>query len=112
MRSEAVVAGKAVGGRPGTAAATEGQAIVDRGLSTEATPSVWLTQVHRVAAKHSGAKAPFEATRTAIREAARSLVQHAEREIAGAADLKARFAIASRWAAAATYLDPRAPTSR
>lgn len=108
MRSEAVVAGKAVGGRAGVAASAEGQAIVDRGLSSERTPSVWLTQVHRIAAKSAGSKPPFEAARAVIREAARSLVQHAEREIAGGGDAKARFAIASRWAAAATHLDPRA----
>ena len=109
IRSEAVVAGKAVGGRAGVAASTEGQAIVDRGLSSERTPSVWLTEVHRIAGKAAGAnKAAFEAARNVIRTAATGLVQHAEREIAGAADAKARFAIASRWAAVATHLDPRA----
>ena len=43
-----------------------------------------------------------------MRDAAIRLVQHAEREMAGASDPAARFAIASRWAAAATHLDPRA----
>ena len=63
--------------------------------------------MHRIAAKAAGAKPPFEAARTVLRDAARGLVQHAEREIAGAPDPKARFAIAARWAAAATHLDPR-----
>lgn len=108
VRSEAVVAGKAVGGRAGVGASTEAQGIVDRGLSPDRTPSVWLTEVHRIAAKAAGAgKAPFDAARTVIRNAAVGLVQHAEREIAGASDARARFAIASRWAAAATHLDPR-----
>lgn len=98
-----------MGGRAGVAASTEGQGLVDRGLSPERTPSVWLTEVHRISAKAAGSgKAPFEAARNVIRNAAVGLVQHAEREIAGATDARARFAIASRWAAAATHLDPRA----
>lgn len=109
VRNEAVVAGKAVGGRAGVGASAEGQALVDRGLSPERTPSVWLTEVHRIAARSTGAnKAAFDAARAVIRNAAVGLVQHAEREIAGAPDAKARFAIAARWAAVATHLDPRA----
>ena len=79
---------------------------VDRGLDPSRTPSVHLTHVHRGGQTADGRSA-WEAQRAVIRDAARRLVQHAEREMAGAADPMASFAIASRWSAAATHLDPR-----
>jgi uncharacterized protein with ATP-grasp and redox domains len=109
ISAEAALAAVVIGGKAGASVGAAGAAYVEAGLDPAATPSVHLTHVHRAAAAAVGAgKAPFERARGVIRDAARRLVQHAEREIAGGVDPAARFAIASRWAAAATHLDPRA----
>jgi uncharacterized protein with ATP-grasp and redox domains len=107
IRAEAEVVARAVGGRAGEKSAREGRAIAEA-LDPSSTPSVPLTKLHRAGVAAAGGKAPFEVARVRMREAARILVQHAERELAGAVDEAARLAIASRWAAAATHLDPRA----
>lgn len=103
--AEANAAAKVMG-KAGASVASQGKAYVDRGLDLSRTPSVHLTQIHRLT-KTADGRSAYESQRVVIRDAARRLVQHAEREIAGAADPAAGFSIAARWAAAATHLDPR-----
>lgn len=104
---EAATAGKAVGGRAGVAAESQGAAYVARGLAADRTPSVHLTAVHRLAALSAGGKVPFGAARARMAEAGALLEPLIGAAIDAAADPAARLAVAARWAAAATHLDPR-----
>lgn len=108
MIAEAAGAGRAVGGRAGAKVESEGRDLAGRGLAISATPSVHLTAVHRVALDAAGGRPPFEAPRKRLAEAGARVAEEAARAIAAAPDAAGRLAVAARWAAAATHLDPRA----